>query len=303
MSLGVQLFASRRHGAATGNVLRDLVNKAVLAEQCGYDVVWLAEHHGTDWNLCTDPLTVLAHLAAATSRIRLGAAAVNLSLHHPVRIAEQAALVHALSGGRLELGIGRGFAPADYDRFGLDRGDSSNLFRVHHEKLIDLLNSDVETSQIPTWLATTGSQHTLDLAVQHGHGLLIATHGSKLAQITDYAHAQAPQLRVALARAVHVAASRQAAEREIRPHLAWYIEQLTRLQPGAPSPTLNDVLNTFCVVGTDQECRRQLHALRVEYRVTDLVGVFGIGGMDPAAANRALRSLAAAEIEYTDATP
>jgi alkanesulfonate monooxygenase SsuD/methylene tetrahydromethanopterin reductase-like flavin-dependent oxidoreductase (luciferase family) len=169
--------------------------------------------------------------------------------------------------------------------------------------LIDLLNSDVETSQIPTWLATTGSQHTLDLAVKHGHGLLIAAHGSKLAQITDYAHAQAPQLRVALARAVHVAASRQAAEREIRPHLAWYIEQLTRLQPGAPSPTLNDVLNTFCVVGTDQECRRKLHALRVEYRVTDLIGVFGIGGMDPAAANRALRSLAAAEVEYTGATP
>jgi alkanesulfonate monooxygenase SsuD/methylene tetrahydromethanopterin reductase-like flavin-dependent oxidoreductase (luciferase family) len=107
----------------------NLVDKAVLAEQCGYDVVWLAEHHGTDWNLCTDPLTVLAHLAAATSRIRLGAAVVNLSLHHPVRIAEQAALVHALCGGRLELGIGHGFAPADYDRFGLDRGDSSNLFR------------------------------------------------------------------------------------------------------------------------------------------------------------------------------
>lgn len=64
---------------------------------------------------------------------------------------------------------------------------------------------------------------------------------------------------------------------------------------------MNDVLNTFCVVGTDQECHRQLHALRVGYRITDLVGVFGIGGIDPIAANRALRSLAA--IERSDVTP
>lgn len=239
-------------------------------------------------------------MAAATTRIRLGAAVVNLSLHHPVRIAEQAALVHALSGGRLELGVGRGFAPADYDRFGLDRRDSDRLFRTHHEKLIDLLSSGVETARIPIWLATTGSQQTLDLAVKHGHGLLVAAHGTKLAQIAEYVHARAPRLRVALVRAVHVAASRQAAEREIRPHLAWYIEQLKRLQPGAPSPTLNDVLNTFCVVGTDQECHRQLHALRVEYGVTDLVGVFGIGGMDPATTNRALRALITAESVRVD---
>lgn len=192
MSIGVQLFASRRQGATAQDVLRDLVNKAVLAEQCGYDVVWLAEHHGTDWNLCTDPLTVLAHLAAATTRIRLGAAVVNLSLHHPVRIAEQAALVHALSGDRLELGVGRGFAPADYDRFDLDRRDSDRLFRTHHEKLIDLLSDNVETAQIPTWLATTGSTRTLDLAVENGHGLLVAAHGTKLAQIADYVHARAP---------------------------------------------------------------------------------------------------------------
>lgn len=193
---------------------------------------------------------VLAHLAAATTRIRLGAAVVSLSLHHPVRIAEQAALADALSDGRLELGIGRRFAPADYDGFGLDRRDSDRLFHTHHEKLTSLLNSNVETAQIPTWLATTGNQQTLDLAVKHGHGSLVAV-------------------------------SRQAAEREIRPYLSWYIEQLANLQPSALSPALNDVLGTSCVVGTNQECHRQLHALRVECGLTDLVAVFGIGGMDP----------------------
>jgi hypothetical protein len=105
---------------------------------------------------------------------------------------------------------------------------------------------------------------------------------------------------VALTRAVHVAASKQVAEREIRPHLSWYIEQLASLQPGAPSPKLDDVLNTFCILGTGQQCRQQLHALRMEYRVSDLVGVFGIGGTDPAAANRALRSLAEIERRHVE---
>ena len=52
MTLGIQLFASRRRGTRANDVLRDLVSTAVLAEQAGYDVVWLAEHHGTDSNLC-----------------------------------------------------------------------------------------------------------------------------------------------------------------------------------------------------------------------------------------------------------
>jgi alkanesulfonate monooxygenase SsuD/methylene tetrahydromethanopterin reductase-like flavin-dependent oxidoreductase (luciferase family) len=293
VTLGIQLFASRRRGATVKDVLRDLVSTAVLAEKAGYDVVWLAEHHGTDWNLCTDPLTVLAHLAALTNRIRLGAAVVNLSLHHPVRIAEQAALVNVLSGGRLELGIGRGFAPGDYERFGLDHHDSERLFRVHHEKLIELLGVNAETARIPTWLATTGNRHTLDLAVQHGHGVLVATHGSRLAEITEYVHARIPRPRVALTRAVHVAQTRQAAEHEIRPHLSWYVGQLADLQPGVPPPNVEDVVNSFCILGTAQECRRQMDTLRKEYRVTHLVGVFGIGGMDPAATNRALRAVVA----------
>jgi alkanesulfonate monooxygenase SsuD/methylene tetrahydromethanopterin reductase-like flavin-dependent oxidoreductase (luciferase family) len=84
-------------------------------------------------------------------------------------------LVDALSGGRLELGLGRGFAPADYDRFDLDRRDSNRLFRTHHEKLIDLLGSCMETAKIPIWLATTGSQQTLDLAVKWKSPALVHT--------------------------------------------------------------------------------------------------------------------------------
>jgi len=79
------------------------------------------------------------------------------------------------------------------------------------------------------------------------------------------------------------------AEREIRPHLSWYVGQLASLQPRVPPPNVKDACHTFCILGTGQECQRQMDALRKDYRVTDLVGVFGIGGTDPTATNRALR--------------
>lgn len=180
------------------------------------------------------------------------------------------------SGGRLELGIGRGFAPGDYERFGLHRHDSERLFRVHHEELIELLSGKAETARIPMWLATTGNRHTLDLALQRGHGVLVATHGSRLAKITEYVCARTPRPSVALTRTVHVAATRQAAEREIRPHLPWFVGQLASLRPRVPPPNFQDVLNTFCILGTGQECHLQMDALRKDYGVTDLVGVFGM---------------------------
>lgn len=119
--LSLQLFATRRGSARTAQVLNDLVTKTVLAGQAGFRTVWLAEHHVTRCNLCTEPLTLRAAPAANTTRIGLtGRCDGQPPLHHPGKVAVQAAVVNALSSGRLELGLGKGFASADYRRFGLE---------------------------------------------------------------------------------------------------------------------------------------------------------------------------------------
>ena len=79
----------------------------VLAEDLGFDSVWLTEHHYADYGLSSAPSVLLATLAARTTRIRLGIAVYVLPFHHPLRIAEEVATVDHISQGRFEFGIGR----------------------------------------------------------------------------------------------------------------------------------------------------------------------------------------------------
>jgi alkanesulfonate monooxygenase SsuD/methylene tetrahydromethanopterin reductase-like flavin-dependent oxidoreductase (luciferase family) len=90
------------------------------AEHLGADSVWFTEHHLFDDDYIAAPLTVAAAVAARTSRIRIGTAVVIAPLHHPVEVAEQAAAVDLISGGRLDLGIGTGYRIPEFGLYGKD---------------------------------------------------------------------------------------------------------------------------------------------------------------------------------------
>jgi alkanesulfonate monooxygenase SsuD/methylene tetrahydromethanopterin reductase-like flavin-dependent oxidoreductase (luciferase family) len=100
------------------------------ADELGFHAVWLAEgHFHAGFSLIPAPLTVAAALAAETRRIRLGTGVVQLPLHHPVAVAEQAALVDVLSNGRLLLGVGRGSASDAFQAFGVPWAEREARFR------------------------------------------------------------------------------------------------------------------------------------------------------------------------------
>ena len=107
----------------------------LAAESLGYSTVWIAEHHFNDFGLCPAPPVLAAHVAARTERLRVGMAVNLLPLHDPVDLAEQLAVLDQVSGGRLEVGIGRGGAGPDYRGFGVDFADS----RGRVEEGIELL--------------------------------------------------------------------------------------------------------------------------------------------------------------------
>lgn len=91
------------------------------AEHLGIDSIWLPEHHLFCDDYVAAPLTFLAAAAARTSRVRLGTAVVLAPLHHAVEIAEQAAMVDLVSGGRLELGLGAGYRRPEFELYGADQ--------------------------------------------------------------------------------------------------------------------------------------------------------------------------------------
>lgn len=93
-------------------------SQARLAESLGYAALWTHEHHSEDM-MYPDPLMALAALAPVTSNIKLGTSMLLLPIHHPVRVAQEAAMLDVLCGGRLCLGVANGYSRTDLACFGV----------------------------------------------------------------------------------------------------------------------------------------------------------------------------------------
>jgi len=100
---------------------RETLELVRLAERVGFDSAWVSEHHGSSDGYLPSLLPMLAAFAAATERIELGTGVVLTPLHDPLRLAEDAAVVDQLSGGRLMLGIGNGWREEEFRMFGASR--------------------------------------------------------------------------------------------------------------------------------------------------------------------------------------
>lgn len=112
-----------------------ILEQIELAEELGYHGAWFGEHHYSAYSFASPPVMLTA-AAARTRRIRLGTGVSLLPLHHPLRLAEEYAMVDVLSGGRLEYGIGRGFLRLAYDLFGIDESQSQARFAEAAELIV-----------------------------------------------------------------------------------------------------------------------------------------------------------------------
>lgn len=120
LTVGVGLYTGQQP-EPTAPLYQDAISLAVAAEAAGFDAFWVSEHHGFPDAYLPSPLTLLAAIAARTSQIALGTGIVVAPLAHPIRLAEQAAVIDQLSDGRLLLGLGLGYAEHEYRAFGVDR--------------------------------------------------------------------------------------------------------------------------------------------------------------------------------------
>jgi luciferase family oxidoreductase group 1 len=136
MKLGLFQTVQWPEGSSQTQRYAELVEQCELAEELGYHSVWLTEHHFTRHGITSDSLALLAHLAARTTRIRLGTAVLVLPFHDPIRLAESTSLVDQLSGGRLDIGIGRGYQWAEYHGFGVGFDQGNDRFEEALELML-----------------------------------------------------------------------------------------------------------------------------------------------------------------------
>jgi alkanesulfonate monooxygenase SsuD/methylene tetrahydromethanopterin reductase-like flavin-dependent oxidoreductase (luciferase family) len=121
MEFGIfSLMGARDPAKPAAQVFAEVAEQTQRADELGYGIAWFAEHHFSNYCLCASPLMMVAHCAAITSKIRLGTAVVVVPLYNPARLVAEIATADALSGGRLALGIGAGYQPYEFARFGVD---------------------------------------------------------------------------------------------------------------------------------------------------------------------------------------
>jgi alkanesulfonate monooxygenase SsuD/methylene tetrahydromethanopterin reductase-like flavin-dependent oxidoreductase (luciferase family) len=126
MQFSTFLFPDSRDPARDGAVIDETLREAMLADELGADLIWLAEHHFDGISVYADPIALAGALAASLRHAGLGFAVIQTALHHPIRLAEQMALLDHLTKGRLIVGLGRGssYNIYDYQGFGIDHHEA-----------------------------------------------------------------------------------------------------------------------------------------------------------------------------------
>ena len=196
MQVGVlQFFSWPDRRVPLAQVYERALARIDVMDQSGYEAVWLAEHHFSGYSVCPSVHVMATHVAARTRHLRIGTAVTLAALYHPLRIAEEIALLDVLSGGRVYWGAGRGFERAEFDAFGVPPAESSERFReavelvlaawtnervsfdgrFHRLKDVELLPKPLQRPHPPTWVAAT-SDPAIAWAAGRGLSILMDPH-------------------------------------------------------------------------------------------------------------------------------
>src|SRR3954468_2214686 len=135
MDIGTFLLMQSPAACSSQEVYARAIEQAQTAEELGFRNVWLAEHHFSTYGYLSRPVQLATFIAARTRRLRVGTAVIVVPLHHPLVIAEEIAMLDLLSGGRCDIGLGRGYQRYEFERFGLELSTS----RDRWEEAVDVL--------------------------------------------------------------------------------------------------------------------------------------------------------------------
>jgi probable LLM family oxidoreductase len=201
LKLGLDTFGDITDGPDgkplyAAQVIRNLVDEAVLADEVGVDFLGVGEHHRADFAVAS-PEMVLAAIAARTKRIRLGSAVTVLSSDDPIRVYQRFATLDALSNGRAEVILGRGSFIESFPLFGLDLNQYEELFNEKLDLYAAVLTEKpvtwqgktrpplkdqsvfpkTESGRLTTWIGVGGTPQSVVRAAHYGMPMMLAIIG------------------------------------------------------------------------------------------------------------------------------
>jgi len=135
MNFGTFLLMQSPSARSSAEIYGRALEMAQAAESLGFRSVWLAEHHFSTYGYLSRPVQLATYIAARTARLRVGTAVIVVPLHHPLVIAEEIATLDLLAGGRVDIGLGRGYQHYEFERLGLELESS----RARWEESIDII--------------------------------------------------------------------------------------------------------------------------------------------------------------------
>jgi probable LLM family oxidoreductase len=250
LELGLDTFGDVTRGPdgetlSHAQVIRNLIDEAVLADQLGVDFFGVGEHHRADFAVSA-PEVVLAAIAARTERIHLGSAVTVLSSDDPIRVFQRFATVDAASNGRAEVILGRGSFTESFPLFGFKLDQYETLFEDKIDLFAELVNSEevtwsgttraplskqriyppIEHGKLTSWIGVGGSPESVVRAVRYDMPLMLAIIGGDPERFKPYvdlyhrayAEIQRPVKPIGVHSPGYVAATDEQAREELWPH-------------------------------------------------------------------------------------
>jgi len=284
----LQFFGWADRKIPLASIYQRAIERFEIMDQAGYDAVWLAEHHFSGFSVCPSVHMMATMAAARTKRLRIGTAVSLAPFYHPLRLAEEVALLDVLSGGRVNWGAGRGFSRGEFAAFGIPIEESATRFRETvdivlrawgEERLthagehfqfdnVEVLPRPLQQPHPPVWMAAT-SESAIDWAASRGFSILMDPHcthaelGSKRERYGEQlasAGFSAAGRDIPMARLIAVAPSAERAAEVARRGAGWMVGSYIGGARDGGDP-VERYVNDVIIHGTPESVLDQILAL------------------------------------------
>jgi alkanesulfonate monooxygenase SsuD/methylene tetrahydromethanopterin reductase-like flavin-dependent oxidoreductase (luciferase family) len=325
MKFGTFHLMERPFSKSESQVLSEHLDQMRLADELGFDSVWLTEHHFSsvpyvpnvpgEYGISASPFALACAVAQITRRVRIGTAVKVIALEHPLRTAEDAALADLLSLGRLDFGVGLGYRKYEFEGLGVPLAEKNERFKealeiiigawtndefsyagqFHQIPRLSLVPKPYQRPHPPVWIASRlGTKEIIDFTVKNRYQLLSAwAPPAELRATHDmFANAMAEQGKAGIPfdlpciRHVFVGETDEAAQRDGREAVEYYMKSTALFRPiGAHE-------RDEMIFGSPDTCAARIEELHRRSGVNYILCWMNFGGMPQDQVLRSMRRFA-----------